>query len=78
MEETITTETIVNPDGTTSTITKTIRKTPARFNGGTKPQPGSTTTRTEEGTPVDGGTVGVTSREDRPSACCIPILCTIV
>lgn len=74
MEETVTTEERVNPDGSKTTVTKTVRKTPAQFNGGTNTQsrdPGNA-----DGSPRDGGTES--GDPWGKGFCCVPVLCTIM
>ena len=77
MQETVTTEERINPDGTKTVVTKTVRKTPrmtpATINGGTRDA--STTEANFDGSPRDGGTQ---SGAPGQAFCCVPILCTIL
>jgi len=74
MEETTTTTVTDNPDGTKTTTTKVIRKTPTRPKNERDDDPA--TARNADGTPVDGGT----HPGDPPGSavCCLPMLCEIL
>ena len=79
VEETVTTEERINPDGTKTFVTKTVRKKttpiPATINGGTREE--SRAGPNPDGSPVDGGT----APGDGGSGtrfCCVPLLCTVL
>ena len=74
IEETVTTEERINPDGSKTIVTKTKRKTPATINGGTAGE--SYEEGNPDGTPRDGGTDS--GAAPGKAVCCLPILCTIM